>query len=104
MTNKKYFELWAEFKANIYGCRPDENGNYPCDNGSICEACQTDKACELFKQWRENRTLKNKKHRITVTDTATYEFDINYTREEAVKQAIEWFSERQPCIKVEELK
>ena len=106
MTNSKYFDLWTKFRAEMYGCRPDENGNCPCDYGMPCDKCQTDEACELFKQWKENKVVikPTKGYRIYVIDTAIYDFDINYTREEAVEQAIEWFSERKPNIVVEELK
>jgi hypothetical protein len=106
MTNKKYFNLWEEFRAEMYGCRPDENGNCPCDYGMLCDRCQTDEACELFKQWRENKAAIKpaKGYRIHVTDTATYEFDDKYTREEAVELALEWFAERKPCIMIEELR
>lgn len=106
MTNKKYFNLWEEFRAEMYGCRADENGNCPCDYGMICDRCQTDEACELFKQWKENKAVIKpaKGYRIHVTDTATYEFDDKYTREEAVELALKWFTERKPCIMVEELR
>lgn len=102
MTNKKYFELWAEFRAEMFGCRPDKEGNCPCDYGKPCDKCQTDEACELFKQWKERMIKPVKGYRITVSDVTTYEFNDNYTREEAVELALEWFAERKPFIMVEE--
>lgn len=106
MTNKKYFNLWAEFRAEVFGCRPDANGNCPCDYGMPCDKCQTVEAWELFKeQWKEKKETKPLKgYRINVADTATYEFDNKYTQEEAVEQALEWFAERKPGMIIEELR
>lgn len=107
MTNSKYFNLWEKFRAEMYGCRPDENGNCPCDYGMPCDKCQTDEACELFKQWKENKVVikPTKGYCITVYDKATYTFSTSeYTLEEAKQRAWEWFDERKPNIIVEELK
>jgi hypothetical protein len=47
-------------------------------------------------------TKKNGKWVITVSQEATYEFDMNkYTEEEACDQAWDWFSELKPEMFVE---
>ena len=28
-----------EYLKRAHGCYPDEIGNYPCDNGAVCDAC-----------------------------------------------------------------
>lgn len=104
MTNKKYFNLWAEFRAEMFGCRPDENGNCPCDYGMPCDKCQTDEAWELFKtNWKEKKEeiKQPKEYIITVSDMATYTFSTDeYTLEEAKAKAWDWFTERKPCFEI----
>ena len=44
MTNKELFAEWGKHLRETYGCRPDENGNYPCDN------CSDDSIWKLFQE------------------------------------------------------
>lgn len=104
MTNKELFKLWEEFRAEQYHCYPDENGNYPCDNGKLCDQCCTSEAICWFSTWKRQKENQLTGYRIHVKDIVTYEFGINYTREEAVEQALEWFADREPCVEVEELR
>ena len=30
---------YPEYLWRAHGCYPDEVGNYPCDNGAVCDAC-----------------------------------------------------------------
>lgn len=102
MTNKELFKLWEKFRAKQYHCFPDKNGNYPCDNGKPCDKCCTNEAICWFASWKRQKENRPANYRIYVTDDATYEFGADYTREEAIEQAIEWFSERKPRVHVEE--
>lgn len=104
MTNKELFKLWEEFRAEQYHCYPDENGNYPCDNGELCDQCCTSEAIRRFSNWKRHKENQPIGYRIHVKDIVTYEFGINYTREKAVEQALEWFADREPCVEVEELR
>lgn len=104
MTNKEMFKLWEEFRAEQFNCYPDENGNYPCDNGELCDKCCTDEAICWFTSWKRKKIEPKKKYRVTITDTATYEFDEPMEYAKAIEVACEWFVERSPCIHVEELK
>jgi hypothetical protein len=107
MTNKQYFNLWAEFRAEMFGCKPDKNGNCPCDYGMPCDKCQTDEAWELFKKkWKgkKEEIKQDKGYRVYVTDSTVYEFNGNYTKEAAVEQALEWFAERKPTTLVEKIR
>ena len=104
MTNKELFKLWEEFRAEQFNCYPDENGNYPCDNGELCDQCCTCEAIRRFSNWKRQKENQPIGYRIHVKDIVTYEFGINYTREKAVEQALEWFADREPCVEVEELR
>ena len=55
MTNKELFKLWEEFRAEQYHCYPDENGNYPCDNGYPCDRCNDDATWGNFKKYLEGK-------------------------------------------------
>lgn len=33
---------WEDFVNEYYGCSCDEVGNYPCDNGALCDRCRND--------------------------------------------------------------
>lgn len=44
MTEAKWDYLRNQFLAIQYHCYEDENGNRPCDNGAICDACTTQEA------------------------------------------------------------
>ena len=48
MTNTEIFDSWGKFLAEEYNCRPDQNGNYPCDNGGMCDKCCTDEVSKKF--------------------------------------------------------
>lgn len=50
MTNIEIFNSWGKFLAEEYNCHPDRNGNYPCDNGGLCDKCCTDRAAEKFRK------------------------------------------------------
>ena len=50
MTNKELFAEWGKHLRETYGCRPDENGNYPCDNGMPCDRCSDDSIWKLLQE------------------------------------------------------
>ena len=50
MTNIEIFDSWGRFLAEEYNCHPDQNGNYPCDNGGKCDKCTTK---ETYKKFRK---------------------------------------------------
>ena len=50
MTNIEIFDSWGKFLAEEYGCHPDQNGNYPCDNGGVCDRCCTEEASQKFRK------------------------------------------------------
>ena len=50
MTNTQIFDSWGRFLAEEYNCHPDQNGNYPCDNGGICDKCCTNEAYKKFRK------------------------------------------------------
>lgn len=29
-------------RRTVFGCHADSNGNYPCDNGTMCDRCSAD--------------------------------------------------------------
>lgn len=39
---------WEDFLNEYCGCSCDEVGNRPCDNGALCDRCQTQESQELF--------------------------------------------------------
>lgn len=102
MTNKELFKAWEEYRKEMFHCVPDEEGNYPCDNGAMCDRCCTDEAVCGFTSWKRAKEQKQpKRYIITVSDKATYSFPANeYTLEEAKQQAWEWFDERKPSFEI----
>ena len=48
MTNTELFINWGKFLAEEYNCHPDQNGNYLCDNGGLCDRCTTKEAYKKF--------------------------------------------------------
>ena len=50
MTNTEIFDSWGKFLAEEYNCHPDQNGNYPCDNGGVCDRCFTEEASQKFRE------------------------------------------------------
>ena len=48
MTNTELCISWGKFLAEEYNCHPDQNGNYPCDNGAKCDKCTTKEAYKNF--------------------------------------------------------
>ena len=98
MTNKEMLKQWEEYRKEMFHCVPDEEGNYPCDNGEMCDRCCTERAIMDFAAW--NRSKKMKKYTIIVEDYAVYEFDFVGSEAEAVDMAMDWFAERIPNVKV----
>ena len=50
VTNIEIVDSWGKFLAEEYNCHPDQNGNYPCDNGGLCDRCCTNEAAEKFRK------------------------------------------------------
>ena len=54
ITKKEYSERWERFLVEYCHCYADENGNRPCDNGTLCNYC--DSMIDIF--WDEiNRVI-----------------------------------------------
>lgn len=101
MTNKELFKLWEEFKAEQFNCYPDKEGNYPCDNGELCDRCCTDEAICWFASWKHNRPNRGaKQYWVTVSDTASYPFPEDTPFDEARSLAWNWFTEREPTFEI----
>lgn len=39
---------YNQFLATYCGCYADEEGNRPCDNGSLCDKCMTKEAQAIW--------------------------------------------------------
>ena len=50
MTTKQLIEAWDEFLNVEFGCYTDENGNRPCDNGTLCDRCSDEKFYKFFRE------------------------------------------------------
>lgn len=50
MTNIEIFNSWGKFLAEEYNCHPDQNGNYPCDNGGMCNQCLQERTIQKFRE------------------------------------------------------
>lgn len=50
MLNKQVIEAWDEFLIDRVGCKPDEHGNRPCDNGAPCDKCLDQTVLEDFRK------------------------------------------------------
>lgn len=46
---------WADFLAEFFGCRPDAFGNMPCDNGHLCDKCNTKEAQADYERMKKGR-------------------------------------------------
>lgn len=68
-----------------------------CENYGKCMICDE---CEEGSEYKYDNSLKET-YKITVTDTATYYIKAD-DMEDAIDIAVEWFSEREPDVRVEE--
>ena len=53
-----------KFLQEVYSCYPGHGGNYPCDNGYYCDLCQSDKAQELWIEYRDKALRLRKMHLV----------------------------------------
>ena len=52
--------LCSRYLSEICHCYADEIGNYPCDNGAICDRCDQQEIS--FNEWRLEQMLGTKKN------------------------------------------
>ncbi|HZK25111.1 MAG TPA: hypothetical protein VFC74_06955 [Oscillospiraceae bacterium] len=43
-------KIWLETLAECCRCYPDKQGNMPCDNGRLCDACEQEWVQEVYQQ------------------------------------------------------
>ena len=51
-------EAQAIVRERMFGCCPDCFGNVPCDNGRVCDNCDTDAFCKAVKNEYERLISK----------------------------------------------
>lgn len=55
----KMVHLYSRYLSEICHCYADENGNCPCDNGTICDRCEQQEIS--FNDWRWEQMFGTKK-------------------------------------------
>lgn len=50
---------WVKFLRESRICYQDEVGNMPCDNGVLCDKCQSDHIQEQYEQWKVKNDIKD---------------------------------------------
>lgn len=51
---KDELAIWKDFLEEVYNCYEDNLGNYPCDNGHVCDRCLTEAAANKFQDYKFN--------------------------------------------------